>query len=60
MEDKPGLPKGRLPSQARARKIRAEMAEITRRTQDALQRSRAIVEKTKRDSAGDEAAEPGA
>jgi len=36
------------------------MAEITRRTQDALQRSRAIIEKTKRDSAGDEAAEPGA
>jgi hypothetical protein len=52
MEDKPGFSSGRSPSQARARKIRAEMEEIARRTQDALQRSRAIIEKSKTNSVG--------
>jgi hypothetical protein len=60
MEDKPGLPKGTLSSRARTRKIKAEIEEITKRTQEALQRSRAIIEKSKGDSAGDDAAESGA
>lgn len=47
MEDEPRTPKGRSPSRARARRLRAEMEEITRRTQDAVQRSRAIIEKSK-------------
>jgi len=56
MDERPRGENKKVSSRERASLLKAEMDEITRRTQDALTRSRAIIAKSKRKFAS----EPGA